>query len=54
MSEAAGREERFLNGGNGCWSPRRVFVAPRIGARGAGSETCVTFNEMMLSHYLAV
>lgn len=54
MSEAAGAEERLLNGGNGCRSPRRMFVALRIGARGAGSETRVTFNEMMLSHYLAV
>lgn len=54
MSEAAGVEERLLNGGNGCRSPRRMFVALRIGARGAGSEMRVTFNEMMLSHYLAV
>lgn len=54
MSEAAGAEKRVLNGGNGCWSPGRVFVALRIGAMGAGSETRVTFNETMLSHYVAV
>lgn len=41
MSEAAGGEESFLNGGNGCRSPRRVFVAPRIGA-GEREVRCVS------------